>query len=87
MPTELDGILLASPRTTDFVVLERLIVKLIDSAAVSDIDNALKLIRTVVPEYTPTANKDGALVQSYIPAEHQSSKPGLTDQRHGLRLA
>jgi FlaA1/EpsC-like NDP-sugar epimerase len=87
VPSELDGVLLASPRTADFVVLERLIVKLIDSAAASDIDTALKLIRTVVPEYTPTANKDGALVQSYIPAEHQSSPEGLTDPGQGLHLA
>jgi hypothetical protein len=26
-----------------------------------------------VPEYTPTANKDGALVNSYIPVEHRSN--------------
>lgn len=72
LPTELDGILLASPRTADFAMLERLITKLIDVATVSDVDEALKLIRTVVPEYTPTANKDGALVNSYIPVEHRS---------------
>lgn len=72
LPTELDGILLASPRTADFAMLERLITKLIEVAATSNVDDALKLIKTVVPEYTPTANKDGALVNSYIPVEHRS---------------
>jgi FlaA1/EpsC-like NDP-sugar epimerase len=72
LPTEVEGILLASPRTADFVMLERLITKLIDVAEISKVDEALKLIRTVVPEYTPTANKDGALVNSYIPVEHRS---------------
>lgn len=72
LPTELDGILLASPRTADFAMLERLITKLIEVATVSDVEEALKLIRTVVPEYTPTANKDGALVNTYVPVEHRS---------------
>lgn len=72
LPTELEGILLASPRTADFAMLERMITKLIEVAATSRVDEALKLIRTVVPEYTPTANKDGALVNSYIPVEHRS---------------
>lgn len=72
LPTELDGILLASPRTADFAMLERLITKLVEVAETSKVDEALKLIRTVVPEYTPTANKDGALVNSYIPVAHRS---------------
>lgn len=86
LPTELDGILLASPRTADFAMLERLISKLIDVAATSKVDEALKLIRTVVPEYTPTANKDGALVNSYIPVEHRSivKQPEPEGARLGL---
>ena len=73
LPTELDGILLASPRTADFAMLDRLITELIDVAATSKVDAALRIVRTIVPEYTPTANKDGALVNSYIPVEHRSS--------------
>lgn len=87
VPTGLDGILLASPRTADFVMLERLVLKLIETAATSEIDGARKLIRTIVPEYTPTANKDGALVNSYIPAQHRSETEGLTDQTANLSLA
>ena len=73
VPTELEGILLASPRTADFAMLDRLITELIDVASTSNVDAALRIIRTVVPEYTPTANKDGALVNSYIPVEHRSN--------------
>jgi FlaA1/EpsC-like NDP-sugar epimerase len=71
LPTELEGILLASPRTADFAMLDRLITELIDVAATSKVDTALRIIRTVVPEYTPTANKDGALVNSYVPLQHR----------------
>lgn len=87
LPTELDGILLVSPRTADFAMLERLILKLIESASVTEIDTALQLIRTIVPEYTPTANKDGALVNSYIPSQHRSSTEGLTDYEQNLSVA
>ena len=54
-------------------MLDRLITELIDVASTSNVDAALRIIRTVVPEYTPTANKDGALVNSYIPVEHRSN--------------
>ena len=87
LPTELDGILLASPRTADFAMLERLILKLIEAASLSEVDTALKLIRTIVPEYTPTANKDGALVNSYVPSQHRSATEGLTDFGPKLGLA
>lgn len=87
VPTQLDGILLASPRTADFVMLERLVLKLIDMASTAQIEGARKMIRTIVPEYTPTANKDGALVESYIPSQHRSAAKGLTDQSRDLSLA
>jgi FlaA1/EpsC-like NDP-sugar epimerase len=60
-PTELQGILLASPRTADFKMLERLIRELIDAAAHGSSDRAVAIVRTVVPEYTPTANVGGGL--------------------------
>ena len=87
LPTELDGILLASPRTADFAVLERLILKLIGSASATEIDVALQLFRVIVPEYTPTSNKDGALVKSYVPSQHRSATEGLTDYGQNLSLA
>ena len=68
-------------------MLERLIAKLIDVAATSKVDDALKLIRTVVPEYTPTANKDGALVNSYIPVEHRSAVNAPEQEGAQLGLA
>lgn len=87
VPTQLDGILLASPRTADFAMLERLVQKLIGTAEQSEIEEARNLIRKIVPEYTPTANKDGALVNSYIPAEHRSATQELTDTSPTLSLA
>lgn len=85
--TGLDGILLASPRTADFAMLERLIDTLVDTASAAAIDDALKLIRTIVPEYTPTANKDGALVNSYVPSQHRSNAEGLTGYGQTLGIA
>lgn len=63
-PTELQGILLASPRTADLKMLVRLIRDLIEAGRDGDAARAVSLIRTIVPEYTPTANADGGLAGS-----------------------
>jgi FlaA1/EpsC-like NDP-sugar epimerase len=46
VPTQLDGILLASPRIADFTMLERLVRQLIETAQNSENDGARQLIPT-----------------------------------------
>ena len=72
-PTELEGILLASPRTADLRMLERTADELVAASQGADKDRSLAIIRTVVPEYTPTANSDGGLANSHIPVQHQAN--------------
>ncbi len=69
-PTELQGILLASPRIADFKMLERLIREIVDAAAEGKRERAVNLVRTIVPEYTPTANLGGGL-----PPGHHEERP------------
>lgn len=72
-PTELEGILLASPRTADLRMLERMADELVAASQGADKVRSLAIIRNVVPEYTPTANSDGGLANSHIPVQHQAN--------------
>ncbi|MEX2454104.1 MAG: nucleoside-diphosphate sugar epimerase/dehydratase, partial [Rhodospirillaceae bacterium] len=74
-PTELQGILLASPRTADFKMLDRLIRELVGAARTGNAERGLGLVRTIVPEYTPTANADGGLPVVSGPLSQAASGP------------
>ncbi len=56
LPTAINGILLAAPRTTDHGLLSRAIDELAALAAAGRSAEAVALMRRVVPEYRPAAN-------------------------------
>jgi O-antigen biosynthesis protein WbqV len=58
-PTEIGGILLASPRVSDHAMITRLINEMVLAATQKDNERALGLIQRLVPEYRPTDNRGG----------------------------
>ena len=60
-PTDVGGILLASPRIADHSLISRAIDEMVLSATQKDAERAIGVVQRLVPEYRPTENKDGGI--------------------------